>query len=266
VPGVWLAYHEVYDGGPAVDVRAGAAIYHLPVEAFRAHVDAVAESGVPVRTVGDWVSGRSREDDHLTFTFDDGWAGSLGAAVECLRAAGMAATFFITRDFVGRPNYADADLIRAARDAGMELGAHGATHRFLADCSEAEIRAELTDSKAFLEDLLQQPVDTMSAPGGAWSPAVARIALECGYRALCTSRPGRNGPNTDPMRLCRVAVRRGTGPQAVRRYAGQAVTREVVRATAIDVPRRLLGRRSYARVRARLLGDDGATGVTEPRG
>jgi peptidoglycan/xylan/chitin deacetylase (PgdA/CDA1 family) len=266
VPGVWLAYHEVYDGEPAVDVRAGAAIYHLPLETFRAHVGAVAESGVPVRTVGDWVAGRSREGDHLAFTFDDGWVGSLGPAVECLAGAGMAATFFITRDFVGRPHYADAERIRAARDAGMEFGAHGATHRFLADCSEDEIREELSASKAFLEDLLQQPVETMSAPGGAWSPAVARIAGECGYRALCTSRPGRNGPGTDPMRLCRVAVRRGTGPEAVRRYAGQAVTREVVRATAIDVPRRLLGRRGYARLRARLLGDDGATGVSESHG
>jgi peptidoglycan/xylan/chitin deacetylase (PgdA/CDA1 family) len=266
VPGVWLAYHEVYDGEPAVDVREGASLYHLPVDAFRAHVDAVAESGVAVRTVGDWVAGRSGDGDHLTFTFDDGWAGSLGPAVDCLAAAGMAGTFFVTRDFVGTPNYADAERIRTARDAGMEIGAHGATHRFLADCSEAEIREELTASKAFLEDLLQQPVESMSAPGGAWSPAVARIARECGYRALCTSRPGRNGPGTDPMRLRRVAVRRGTGPEAVRRYAGQAVTREVVRAAVLDVPRRLLGRRGYARLRARLLGDDGATGVTEPGG
>jgi peptidoglycan/xylan/chitin deacetylase (PgdA/CDA1 family) len=254
-------YHEVHVGEPAAGIPAGAAVYHVSLESFRAHVGAVAEAGVPVCTVGDWVAGRSTGTDHVTFTFDDGWAGSLGPAVDCLVDAGMAATFFVTRDFVGKPNYAGVEEIRAAHDAGMELGTHGATHRFLADCSEEHIRAELTASKAFLEDLIGRPVGIGSVPGGAWSPAVARIARECGYRALCTSRPGVNDRRTDPMQLRRVAVRRGTDPDTVRRYARRAVAREVVRATALDVPRRLLGRRRYARLRGRLLGDDAATGA-----
>jgi peptidoglycan/xylan/chitin deacetylase (PgdA/CDA1 family) len=254
-------YHEVHEGAPPDGIPAGAALYHVSLDAFRSHLAAIAESGVPVRTVGDWVAGHSEDAAHVTLTFDDGWAGSLGAAVESLVEAGMRATFFVTRDFVGTRHHAGAGEIRAAADAGMELGTHGTTHRFLAGCSEDEIRHELTASKTYLEDLLGRAVEIGSLPGGAWSPLVARVARECGYRALCTSRPGVNDGRTDPMRLRRVAVRRGTDVDAVRRYARRAVGREVARAAALEVPRRLLGRRGYARLRARVLGDDAATGA-----
>ncbi len=253
--GVWLMYHEVYAREPPSGVAAGAALYHVPRATFRAHLGALTGTGVAVCTVGDWVAGRSRGVDHVALTFDDGWEGSLRTGVELLSEAGLTATFFLTRDFVGTNHHAGPGLIREARAAGMELGTHGTTHRLLADCTEDEIRSELAGSKAFLEDLLGEPVEVGSVPGGAWSPLVARVARECGYRALCTSRPGANEPHTDPMRLRRVAVRSGTDTAAVRRYARGAGTREVARAAALDLPRRVLGRHRYARLRARLLGD-----------
>lgn len=244
-------YHEV---GEPSGVSAGAARYHVSREAFRAHLDAVRGSGAAVRTVGDWVAAPDGSR-HVSLTFDDGWAGSLTTGVEALAEAGLRATFFVTRDFVGTPNFADAAMLREAHAAGMELGTHGVTHRFLSDCSELEIREELAGSKAFLEDLLGAAVEVGSVPGGAWSPAVGRIARECGYRALCTSRPGVNEATTDPMQLRRIAIRCDTDAATVRRYADGEVRREAARATVLELPRRLLGRQRYAALRAKLLGD-----------
>jgi peptidoglycan/xylan/chitin deacetylase (PgdA/CDA1 family) len=252
VRSVCLMYHDVHEGAaPVAGIPRTAALYHVSKNAFREHLRVVAATGTAVRTVGEHAAGA--EGDSVVLTFDDGWAGSLSTGVECLLAAGLRATFFVTRDFCGRPGFADASLLREAHAAGMEPGTHGATHRFLGRLPEAELRDELTSSKAFLEDLLGAAVTTGSVPGGDWSPEVARIARECGYTALCTSQPGVNDERTDPLALRRVAIRRATPLAAVERYARFRVGREVVRASALGVPRRLVGPHRYAALRARLL-------------
>jgi len=253
--GLCLMYHDVHEGTmPRGGVPATAAIYHVSEAAFRRHLDILAAAGVPTQTVGEYAAHRSAPGDSFVLTFDDGWASSLSLGVERLVEAAVRATFFITRDYVGRPSFASSALLRDAHAAGMELGTHGATHRFLERLPVQELRAELASSKAFLEEVVGAAVTTGSVPGGAWSPEVGRIARECGYEALCTSRPGLNGPRTDPLALRRVAIRRTTTDAALERYARFRVGREVVRDLAFDVPRRLLGRERYAALRARLLG------------
>src|SRR5688572_3713535 len=130
-------YHEVFVDEPPAGASAGASRYHVSRDAFRRHLDAIAGAGVELRTVGNWVAAPD-DRPHVALTFDDGWAGSLSAAVTTLVEAGHRATFFVTRDFVGKPGFADAALLGEAHAAGMEIGAHGATHRFLSECSEAE--------------------------------------------------------------------------------------------------------------------------------
>jgi peptidoglycan/xylan/chitin deacetylase (PgdA/CDA1 family) len=240
VRAVCLMYHDVHAGGePAADIPGGAARYHVSRDVFRRQLELLRPA---------WERGA------VSLTFDDGWRGSLTIGVESLLEAGMAATFFVTRDLVGRGRYADEALLREAHAAGMEIGTHGATHRFLADLSASQIEKELASSKTFLEDLLGAEVPTGSVPGGAWSPIVAETAARCGYRALYTSRPGVNDEHTDPFALRRIPIRRGTSRRAVERFARLSVRREVVRAAVLEAPRMLLGRKRYEALRARLLG------------
>jgi peptidoglycan/xylan/chitin deacetylase (PgdA/CDA1 family) len=242
-------YHDVHEGAePAPGIPRTAAVYHVARASFDQHLGVLGASGFPLRTLGEDADG-----DALVLTFDDGWEGSLSTGVESLLAAGARATFFVTSDYVGRRHFAGPSLLRDADAVGMELGTHGSTHRFLARLSEPEIREELIRAKAFLEDLLGAPVRTGSVPGGAWSPLVARVARECGYATLCTSRPGVNDERTDPFALRRVAIRRTTPLAAIERYARFRVGRERLRAAALDVPTRLVGRERYAAIRARLL-------------
>ena len=232
-------YHDVHAAdAPAADIPATAARYHVPESAFRRQLELVR----PAAAAG-----------NVTLSFDDGWRESLSTGVQCLVDAGLRGTFFITRDFVGRRHFADRALLREAHAAGMELGTHGATHRFLADLPAGEVEEELTAAKTFLEDLLGAAVTTGSAPGGAWSPRVGEIAAEAGYESLYTSRPGVNDERTDPFALHRIPIRSGTTEAVLNRYARLDVGREVARAKVLDLPRSLLGRDRYAALRARLL-------------
>lgn len=251
-------YHDVFAQAAVAEASAGAVLYHVSRDLLRRHLAAIAAVGVAVWTAAEWTVGRSDGDEHVVLTFDDGWEGSLTDGVECLAEAGMRASFFVTTGYIGKRPFASAEQIREAHAAGMEIGTHGVSHCFLAECSEAAMRRELQGSKARLEDLLGAPVATATVPGGAWSPAVARIARECGYEALCTSRAGLNHPGADPFRLRRIAIRGNTTADDVGRYARMSVGREVLRAGALELPRRALGRKRYAALRARLLGDEAA--------
>ena len=243
-------YHDVHEGeSPAPGIPRSAALYHVGRARFDAHLRILLASGVPFRALGEG----AQQSASLVLTFDDGWEGSLSTGVESLLAAGVRATFFVTPEYVGKRHFAGPSLLRDAHAGGMEIGTHGSTHRFLARLPEAEVRKELAGAKSFLEDMLAAPVTTGSVPGGDWSPVVARVARECGYTALCTSRPGVNEERTDPFALRRVAIRRTTPLGAVERYAQFRVGREVLRATALEAPRRLVGRDRYAAIRARLL-------------
>ena len=59
--------------------------------------------------------------------------------------------------------------------------------------SRAQIRQEWRQSRAALGDILGEPPDTASVPGGFVSRDVVREAAAAGYRALMTSEP-RAGP------------------------------------------------------------------------
>ena len=131
-------------------------------------------------------SGRLRPE----ISFDDGNLSDWRYALPLLQKAGLRAHFFITAGWTGqRAGFmADAEL-RALHAAGMTVGAHGWSHKLLTACSDAELRVELIDAKARLEDALGAPIEAMSLPGGRFNGRVLRACREAGYRAVFSSEP-----------------------------------------------------------------------------
>ena len=91
----------------------------------------------------------------------------------------------------------------------MTIGSHTMTHRWLPLLSPSEIRAELRDSKACLEDLIQKPVLDFALPGGHYNREVLDAIQESEYRSVATSKPGLFRAGDDVLRLPRAEIRRG---------------------------------------------------------
>lgn len=248
---IWLGYHEITAADPRGDVPRTASLYHVRRDTFSHHLDLIRASGLPVLTASESLAATT---DHVVITFDDGWRGSLSVGVECLVAAGMRATFFVTRDFVGTRWFADRELLLAASQAGMEFGTHGCSHRLLAVSDERLVETELTDSKRYLEDLLARSIDTGSAPGGNWTGTLGRIAHGSGYSCFATSYPGINRPGDDRFQLRRLILKASTDLTTIARWLRFSIARDQLRQYAFDVVRRILGAQGYARLRRRLLG------------
>ncbi|MBI2317545.1 MAG: polysaccharide deacetylase family protein [Betaproteobacteria bacterium] len=204
-----LMYHGLRQGAPRGPRRdPGVERYVVSREDFERQMRWLREGGWASVGLGDFLStgGARWPDRPAGITFDDGYASDRHVALPVLQALGLRAAFFIVTDWIGRPGFLSRGEIRELAAAGMEIGSHTASHRFLSELPDSQVREELATSRRTLEDLTGGPVRFLSLPGGRCSRATLHIAQEAGYDAVCTSWVGLNRPGGGVFCLRRIPV------------------------------------------------------------
>ena len=162
--------------------------YLLSFEVFKRGLETSIDQGVVFDEIGGpdpTFSGR------VEITSDDG-GGSALLLAEYLSTQGLRATFFIVTNWIGMKNFLTVEEIRAIHSMGHVVGSHSHTHSGpFCDLSEVELRREVVESRAVLEELLGVKVNTFSVPGGEILPAtIKRLeSSELGLSRIYTSTP-----------------------------------------------------------------------------
>jgi peptidoglycan/xylan/chitin deacetylase (PgdA/CDA1 family) len=97
------------------------------------------------------------------------------------------------RSLVNREALTAETLRQLARHPLVTIGAHATTHGNLARASAEAVRREMGANRAFLEDIIQQPVVHFAYPfghAGACTQREADIARSVGFRTAVTTRRG----------------------------------------------------------------------------
>ncbi|MGY2050650.1 polysaccharide deacetylase family protein [Methylobacterium sp. JK268] len=105
-----------------------------------------------------------------------------------LDAAGSSPAALLRREGLDRDG-----LRRLAGHPLVTIGAHGTRHIAFAPASEAEVRADLADNRAFLEGVIDRPVRHLAYPFGnarACGAREARLARDLGFATAVTTRHG----------------------------------------------------------------------------
>jgi peptidoglycan/xylan/chitin deacetylase (PgdA/CDA1 family) len=203
---------------------------------FAEHVAVIADSGLPVLTVGE--VGELLRDGRLparavALTFDDGFASVVEHAAPLLLERDLRATVFCVAGRLGGANdwstnppgtprvplASPADLAHLAA-TGFEIGGHGMEHAPLDTDDPDEIRREVPEARTALEDAVGVPVASFAYPYGARPTPAARHAVAETYRTACTTRIGRVEEGADPLALQRVDVHYLRSPELLRRAIG----------------------------------------------
>ncbi len=124
-------------------------------------------------------------------TFDDGYRDFATTALPLLTAHGFTATVYALAGRLGGDNGWEATgprkplltaaELRAVAAAGIEIGSHGLLHRHLTGLSWQDLKSEVVESRAVLENRLQVPVTGFCYPYGDCGPRELAAVEATGY-------------------------------------------------------------------------------------
>jgi peptidoglycan/xylan/chitin deacetylase (PgdA/CDA1 family) len=260
-----LMYHTVGNREVAAD-----AVYHLGREQFIEHMKLIRDCGVISTTIRDNAAGhadaraseQAREQSgksnsrQVIIQFDDGAECHATTVMEALIDAGHVGEFFINPANVGRPGYADWEMLRAMHATGMSIQSHGNTHVYLDTLDDRELLDELTRSKQTIEDRIGTAVTVLAAPGGRINNHVASMARLVGYTACCGSRPGYWRTPSGVRVIPRIPIRANTSLEALAAFLKadrQAIASVQLRYHFLRSVQHILGNTNYDRLRKQVL-------------
>ena len=188
---------------------------------FEAQVELLRRSGFNSITEEDLVaarrSARPLPGRPVMITFDDGYEDLAEVAWPVLRRRGFTATVFVVSDHVGGRADWDAgygaagrlmgwDTLRRLADEGLQVGAHGATHRPLTELGTEAVYLELLRPRRAIEAELGRTPLSFCYPHGAWDDRVSIAASQCGYELAYSCSAGPSPLTEYPFALSRIEV------------------------------------------------------------
>jgi peptidoglycan/xylan/chitin deacetylase (PgdA/CDA1 family) len=191
---------------------------------FARQVDFLRASGFSAITLSQAVEllhGTSGETSpgsrKVVITFDDGFQDFYTDAFPILERAGFTATVFLASDFIGKPFITGRPCLRATEvrelaGKGIEFGSHSASHRRLVELTTDDLEAELSGSKAAVEDIVGRAVTLFSYPfrfpeeNAQFTVTLGHLLDECGYGGGVTTAIGRARRQDNPRFLPRLPV------------------------------------------------------------
>ena|SRR6185437_14841576 len=210
-----LMYHSISDVTSKVF-----APFVIPPHEFAAQMEYLASHGYTTLTLADLM--RIRMSDNqlpprpVVLTFDDAYADFRETVAPLLLRYRFTASLYVTTGAVGGANFwvkGDVprriltwDELREIAATRVEIGAHSITHRAMDALSAPDLRAELADPKAQLEDQLTQEVHTLAYPFGFESRRVRTATAAAGYLAACAVGYQMSADAEDRFALSRLIV------------------------------------------------------------
>jgi peptidoglycan/xylan/chitin deacetylase (PgdA/CDA1 family) len=89
----------------------------------------------------------------------------------------------------------------------VTIGSHTVSHPILTTLGAEELVYEIRESRRWLEEKLERPVEHFCYPNGAFNDTVVACVREC-YRSAVNSLTGRIGPGDDLHSLRRINTAR----------------------------------------------------------
>ena len=198
-----LMYHAVDD----VPRTSLVSLFVRPSE-LEAQFKYIVENGFQTITFDD-LSNIGAFEKPIMLTFDDGYRDNYTSLFPLLRAYGLKATIFVITDSVwGNDFLTEPQILEMAASGLVSFQSHTMTHPPLTNLPPERLRAELLESKLYLENLTAQPVTALCYPAGIMNGNVAAAASEF-YRYAVLNAGGQFTCGGDLFAMERVRINRG---------------------------------------------------------
>jgi peptidoglycan/xylan/chitin deacetylase (PgdA/CDA1 family) len=193
----------------------------VSTELFTAQIDHLTREGHIV-SLTDAVerTGTANDDRLFVLTFDDGYADFYRNGFGILAERGIPFTLYLTTEPIedqasafGHPDAVPLSWDQVAEMAAtglMTIGAHTHTHPDLRFLDRAAVAEELDTSNGLIEERLGVQPRHFAYPKGWWAES-AELELRPRYDTAVLGEGPPITPETDPLRLHRIAVQKTDG-------------------------------------------------------
>ena len=172
-------------------------------ERFGTFLEYLKFNNVNTVTVRQHTSVQKDSGISTAITFDDGLMSFYDNAYPLLEEKKIKSTLFPVAgligktggwDVMGQTRHITASMLREIASKGHEIGSHSLTHANLVWLNNDNLKKELRDSKAVLEDITGCAVKSLSFPFGSWNKRVWDEAKSAGYEYATAYRGHRRVP------------------------------------------------------------------------
>jgi peptidoglycan/xylan/chitin deacetylase (PgdA/CDA1 family) len=152
-----------------------------------------------------WKQGASVPSKPVVVSFDDGLASQYVGARPILTQLGWPAVLNLEIDHVLQGEMTPS-MIRDLIGDGWELDSHTFTHPDVTTLDAAGLKREISDSRRWLQQHFDVPVNFFCYPAGAYDAAAIAAVKAAGYEGATTTEEGLASPSGDPFTLKRIRV------------------------------------------------------------
>jgi len=199
-------------------------------------------------------------NNSIVLTFDDGFISDYEMALPLLEKYNIKATFYITAKNIGKSGYCDKTQLSELCSAGMEIGSHGLTHRYLTLMPDDESRNEIKESKDIIEQTIGKAVNSYAAVGGHFREWMVDYALQSGYKSFATMIPGRTeNSSSNILKLQRNHLQASHDAiyfKSLIEADNWFFLKNKLHYYALYLPKVILGMRNYDRLKGFVLGNE----------
>lgn len=205
-----LCYHQIRDYTEK-DSRT-ARPYIVPVETFRAQMQALADSGyqaiLPDQLYDYLVYGKSLPEKPVLITFDDTRLDQFTNALPVLDKYNFKAAFYIMTVSLGRPGYMSREQVAELHQRGHSIGSHTWDHQNVKKYTVKDWPTQIEKPSKQLEEITGVPTEYFAYPFGLWnSPALPELKKR-GIK-MAFQLADKRDPD-DPLRTVRRIIVPGT--------------------------------------------------------
>jgi peptidoglycan/xylan/chitin deacetylase (PgdA/CDA1 family) len=192
---VILCYHGV----GATNRQVDPGFLRVRPSVFRSQLDLLLKAGFEFVTISEFAErsrGASPPPGLAALTFDDGMDDNYAVVLPILRELRLPATVYVPTSLIGKPNpwmasrsgarMMTEDELRELVAAGIEIGAHSATHPDLSALDYERCLREVTESRDVLERLLRTPVRSFAYPFCRYGDAALAAVRAAGFTTAVT--------------------------------------------------------------------------------
>lgn len=205
-----LMYHSISDRGGATAIAP---------DLFEMQMRLLAESGVPVLSLDDWLAARTGAGlppRSVVITFDDGFEDFDARAWPVMRRLGFRPIVYLPTAYVGGEEgwsgiaspprrVMDWERISTLADEGVLFGSHTVSHPNLDELSPDALNRELIAARSEIEGRLNRPVRHFAPPYGLASREVRRRIADH-YRTSVGTRLAEANAGADLHDLPRIEM------------------------------------------------------------